>query len=100
MNRVVANHEFEYQPFNAMARELGYDREAITFLGLSRLKGIGFQTLITLDGRAGISRLIDGRNVAEVAGRVEQPLIAGKATPSWDEFSHKIGRSARRWPTS
>jgi predicted Rossmann fold nucleotide-binding protein DprA/Smf involved in DNA uptake len=90
MNRVVANHEFEYQPFNAMARELGYDREAITFLGLSRLKGIGFQTLFTLDGRAGISRLIDGRNVAEIAGRVEQPMSAGKATPSWDEFSHKI----------
>ena len=90
MNRVVANHEFEYQPFNAMARELGYDREAITFLGLSRLKGIGFQTLITLDGRAGISRLIDGRNVAEIAGRVEQPMSAGKTTPSWDEFSHKI----------
>ena len=90
MDQVVANQEFEYQPLNAMAGELGYDRDAITFLGLSRLKGIGFQTLITLDGRAGISRLIDERDVAEIAGRVQQPLGVGKTTPKWNDFSQKI----------
>jgi DNA processing protein len=90
MDQVVANHEFEYQLLNPMACEFGYDRDAITFLGLSRLKGIGFQTLVTLDGRAGISRFIGERNVAEIAGRVQQPMGVGNTTPNWDDFSHKI----------
>jgi DNA protecting protein DprA len=90
MDQVVANHELEYQPLNAMARELGYDREAITFLGLSRLKGIGFQTLNALDGRHGISRLIQERNVSEIVGRAQRPMGAGEKVPGWEEFSHKI----------
>ena len=73
-----------------MAREFGYDREAITFLGLSRLRGIGFQTLITLGGRDGISRLIDERNVAEIVSRAQRPVGAGKTTPGWEEFNRKI----------
>jgi DNA processing protein len=90
MDQVVANHELDYQPSNAVASELGYDREAITFLGLSRLKGIGFQTLSTLGGREGISRFIDERNVDEIAIRFHLPMGVGKSTPSWSEFSHKI----------
>jgi DNA processing protein len=89
MDQVVAKDELEYQPLNVPC-ELGYDRQAITFLGLSRLKGIGFQTLITLGGRAGISRLIDERNVAEIAGRVQQPMGAAKTMPSWEKLSNEI----------
>jgi hypothetical protein len=90
MDQVVADHELKYQPLNAMAREFGYDREAITFLGLSRLRGIGFQTLIALDGRQGISRLIHERNVAEIVGRARRPIDVVERVPSWEEFSHKI----------
>ena len=90
MDQVVADHELEYQPLNAMAREFGYDREAITFLGLSRLRGIGFQTLIALDGRQGISRLIHERNVAEIVGRARRPIDVVETVPGWEAFSHKI----------
>jgi DNA processing protein len=90
MDQVVANRELVYPPLKALLCELGYDREAITFLGLSRLKGIGFQTLIALDGRSGISRLIEGRNIADLAGRAQQPVVPGKTARGWDELSHKI----------
>ena len=56
MDQVVATRELEYPPSQAMAHALGNDREAIAFLGISRLKGVGFQTLAGLGGRAGISR--------------------------------------------
>jgi DNA protecting protein DprA len=90
MDQVVTNHEIECQPANAAASEFGYDREAITFLGLSRLKGVSFQALSTLGGREGISRLIDERNVDEIAGRFHLPAGAGKSVSSWGEFSRKI----------
>jgi hypothetical protein len=56
MDQVVATHELAYQPWQAMAHALGYDREAIAFLGLSHLKGVGFQTLASL----GDSMRVDG----------------------------------------
>lgn len=44
------------------AADLGYDREAIGFLGLSRLHGVGFKVLSKLGGRAGVASLLDGRD--------------------------------------
>jgi DNA processing protein len=87
MDQITATHELDYSP--ARADELGYDREAIAFLGISRLKGIGFQTLFGLGGRAGITGLLDGRDVSEITKRISpQPNGPGKS--DWDEFSRKI----------
>ena len=68
MDHITATSELDYSP--TRAEELGYDREAIAFLGISRLKGVGFQTLSGLDGRAGIADLLDGRDVSEITKRV------------------------------
>ena len=70
MDQVIATAELEYPPAKAAAKELGHDREAIAFLGMSCLKGVGFQTLSGLGGRAGISKLLDERNVSEVARQI------------------------------
>ena len=59
MDQVVATHELEYQPSQGMALALGYDREAIDFLGISRLKGIGFRHLRAL--RGSVQKLVGSR---------------------------------------
>jgi DNA protecting protein DprA len=89
MDQIVETHELTYSPAKARALELGYDREAIAFLGISRLKGVGFQTLFSLGGRPGISDLLNGRNASEIAKRVSHPMGVGKSG-GWDEFSRKI----------
>ena len=68
MDHITATSELDYSP--TRAEELGYDREAVAFLGISRLKGVGFQTLFGLDGRAGIADLLDRRDVSELTKRV------------------------------
>jgi hypothetical protein len=50
MDQIVTIPELNCQPTDTVARNLGYDREGIAFLGLSRLKGVGFHTLKTLGG--------------------------------------------------
>jgi DNA processing protein len=89
MDQIVAPHELDYQPAKAMAMELGYDREAIAFLGISQLKGVGFQTLSGLGGRAGIAELLENRNILEIAKRVAQPAGTGK-TACWEDFRRMI----------
>ena len=88
MDQVATTHELEYKPEKAMSCEFGYDREAIAFLGMSRLKGVGFQTLTGLGGRAGISQLLDRRSVSEFANQVFQP--GASKTTGWEEFSRKV----------
>jgi DNA processing protein len=89
MDQIVATHELDYQPAKATAMELGYDREAIAFLGISQLKGVGFQTLSGLGGRAGIAELLENRNISEIAKRVAQPPGTGKSA-CWEDFRRVI----------
>jgi hypothetical protein len=44
MSEAIAIAEVVEPPLRAAAATLGYDREAVTLLGLSRLKGVGFQS--------------------------------------------------------
>jgi DNA processing protein len=89
MDQIVGTSERDYLPAKATARELGFDRETIAFLGISRLKGVGFQTLSALGGRAGIAELLNGRNVSEITKRIsKQPNRLGAT--DWEYFNLKI----------
>jgi len=83
----MTSREHDYLPAKAKAEGYTYDREAIAFLGISRLRGVGFKTLSDLGGRAGIARLLDGGDISEITKRVSPPP---KAVADWDEFSRKI----------
>jgi DNA protecting protein DprA len=87
MDQVIDTPELEHPPAKPAVKELGLDREAIAFLGMSRLKGVGFHKLSALGGRAGICKLLDERNVSEVAHRI---LPAGKSLNAWEQFRQKI----------
>lgn len=87
MDQIVGTRE--YLPAKATATEWGFDREAIAFLGISRLKGVGFQTLSTLGGRAGIAELLDGRNVSEITKRIS-PQPNGSGATDWEDFNRKV----------
>lgn len=56
---------------------VGYPTEAIAFLGISRLHGIGFQTMVRLGGRDSIRAILNAnhvqvfeRSIAEAGGRL------------------------------
>ena len=87
MDQVTPPDRLDYSP--AMAEEFGYDREAVAFLGISRLRGVGFQTLFGIGGRLGIVDLLETRNVAEVAKRISVAANEAKSW-DWDELSRKI----------
>jgi len=87
MDQVTPPDRLDYSP--AMAEEFGYDREAVAFLGISRLRGVGFQTLFGIGGRLGIVDLLETRNVAEVAKRISVAATEAKSW-DWDELSRKI----------
>ena len=86
MDQVTPTHALDYG--RASAEELGYDREAVAFLGISRLKGVGFQTLFNLGGRSGVAELLEARDVFEIAKRISA-APSGRSS-SWDEFSRNI----------
>jgi hypothetical protein len=88
MDQVTAAHELGYSP--ARVEAFGYDREAVAFLGISRLKGVGFQTLFGIGGRSGIADLLETRNVVEVARRISVPANGPGKSWDWDELSQKI----------
>jgi DNA processing protein len=88
MDQVTAAHELGYSP--ARVEAFGYDREAVAFLGISRLKGVGFQTLFGIGGRSGIADLLETRNVVEVARRISVPANGPEKSWDWDELSQKI----------
>jgi DNA processing protein len=73
---------------------LGYGREAIAFLGLSRLGGVGFNTLGKLGGRLGISELLESKSVSDVESRLKAAgARLGRDTcfsTGWDEFRQQI----------
>ena len=87
MDQVVGPHEHDYLPAKAMADGHTYDRETIAFLGISRLRGVGFQTLSGLGGRAGIARILEGGDVSEITKRVSPPP---STVADWADFSRKI----------
>jgi DNA processing protein len=87
MDQVVASHEHDYLPVKGLADGHTYDRETIAFLGISRLRGVGFKTLSDLGGRAGIARLLERGDVSEITKRVSP---APSAVADWDDFSRKI----------
>jgi DNA processing protein len=87
MEQVVGPHEHEYLPAKAMADGHTYDSETIAFLGISRLRGVGFQTLSGLGGREGIARILEGGDVSEITKRVSPPP---STVADWADFSRKI----------
>ena len=96
MNYVATLPEIQDARAKAAATALGYGREAIAFLGISSLSGVGFQTLGKLGGRAGIASILDSKSVPMVAERLtaagakigkDEDLAVG-----WDEFRQNIWR--------
>jgi DNA protecting protein DprA len=87
MDQVASAYDVGHVP--ERAQHLGYGREEIAFLGISRLKGVGFQRLSGLGGRADIAEALDARNITEIAKRVSQPPGTGKSG-SWEDFWNKI----------
>jgi DNA processing protein len=83
-----------------LAKLLGYDREAVAFLGISRLKGVGFQTLGQLGGRAGIAELLDAKDASEIIHRIKLPPGHNSRPVSWEEFRQTIGTLGKEavWP--
>jgi DNA processing protein len=94
MDQITPALGSEYPHATAGAKELGYDREAIAFLGLSRLRGVGFQTLGRLGGRPGISNLLDCGNLAGLAHRLEEEgATAGRDRnlySNWEDFRQQL----------
>jgi DNA protecting protein DprA len=88
MDQVTPMDRLDYLP--AIGEELGYDREAVAFLGISRLKGVGFKTLFDIGGRAGIADLLETRNVAEVTKRISVAASDPTKSWDWDQLSRKI----------
>ena len=94
MNHVANLDDRRDSRSKTIAAALGYGREGIAFLGLSRLGGVGFQTLVKLGGRAGISELLDLKSVSEIETRL---TAAGARlgrdsclSVEWEEFRQKI----------
>src|ERR1700733_14764632 len=88
MDQVTPPDRRDYSP--VMVEEFGYDREAVAFLGISRLKGVGFQTLFGIGGRSGIADLLETHNVTEVARRISVVPNAPAKSWDWDELSRRI----------
>jgi DNA processing protein len=88
MDQVTPPDRRDYSP--VMVEEFGYDREAVAFLGISRLKGVGFQTLFGIGGRSGITDLLEAHNVTEVARRISVAPNAPAKSWDWDELNRKI----------
>lgn len=96
MNHVALLQEAHDPHAKATAAALGYGREAIAFLGLSCLPGVGFQTLGKLGGRAGIGKMLDSQSVSVIAQQLsaagarigrEDSLLA-----DWDKFRQNLWR--------
>jgi DNA protecting protein DprA len=92
MDQVSAPAEVDHQQRKELARTLGYDREAVAFLGISQIKGVGFQTLKHLGGRAEIAELLDAQDPEEIIHRVSLPAGHNRRPVAWEEFRQTIGR--------
>src|SRR5215469_3678352 len=87
MDQIASAYDLGHVP--ERAQRLGYGREGIAFLGISQLKGVGFQRLSGLGGRVDIAEALNSRNISEIAKRVSQPPETGKSG-SWDDFRRMI----------
>lgn len=87
MDQVVASPEHNYLPAKATADVQPYDREAIAFLGISRLRGVGFKTLSELGGRSGIAKVLEEGDVSEITRRASPPP---NTVAEWSDFRRKI----------
>jgi DNA processing protein len=94
MNHIATLPDLQDARDKAGAASLGYGREAIAFLGMSRLGGVGFHTLMKLGGRRGISELLESKSVAEVERCLSTAgarLGRGVCLPQgWDEFRQQL----------
>jgi DNA protecting protein DprA len=71
----------------------GYPTEAITFLGISRLHGVSFQTMMRLGGRDSIRAILEAgdvrvfeRSIVEAGGRFQGSALP----PDWTALCHLI----------
>jgi DNA processing protein len=94
MSEAIAVTEIVEPPLRAAAATLGYDREAVALLGLSRLKGVGFQTLTRLGGRPGISALLESKSVKNVIEKLSEAgaRLGSEISPAepWDKFRERL----------
>jgi DNA processing protein len=94
MSEAIAIAEAVEPPLRAAAATLGYDREAVALLGLSRLKGVGFQTLTRLGGRQGVSALLDSKSVSNVIEKLSEAgaRLGSEISPAepWDKFRERL----------
>ena len=89
---------YDFGETTERARQLGYDREAIAFLGISQLKGVGFQTLSGFGGRADVAKALETQSIPDIAKKVSQPPGTGEAG-RWEDFWRMIwtlGQDAAR----
>ncbi len=73
--------------------EAGYSVEAIALLGISRIHGVGFQTLTKLGGRAGISSLLCAKDVGTFSRSLSEAggkPSAGSLPETWDALRRTI----------
>ncbi len=73
--------------------EAGYSVEAIALLGISRIHGVGFQTLTKLGGRSGIRELLQAKDVAVFSRSVSEAggkLSASSLPADWDALRRTI----------
>jgi len=71
----------------------GYPTEAIAFLGISELQGIGFQTMFRLGGREGIRDILkagDERQFAQAVAEAGGRLTADSLRNGWGELRRRI----------
>jgi len=90
----ATSHVGDVQPESFERLSLaGYPTEAIAFLGISRLHGIGFQTMVRLGGRDSIRVILKAGDVqafeqsfGEAGGR----LASGALPADWTAFRRLI----------
>ncbi len=92
MHKDLPNRASNGQTGKIATEELGYGREAIAFLGIGRLKGVGFHTLARLGGRPGIRQLLDLKDMGLVARHLspQTSAAAAQARGDWDAFRREV----------
>lgn len=65
----------------------GFDPEAIAFLGISTLPGVGFQSLQRIGGREGLRHLLERR---------ETGVLGVSSDVSWEQFGQRIWVEGKR----
>jgi DNA protecting protein DprA len=88
------------EPFDTAQRPAypGYPPEAIAFLGISRLHGVGFQTMVRLGGRDGVQTLLKAGDVAGFQHRISEAggKLTSNSTPAdWDALRRIIWKQGK-----